>query len=189
MEDLYPFVFRGLLTEESLDKANRKTSKRLNKEEELRLKNALSYEMLEKEALAAARRMSIVYTAIHSFENMVRSFVKIAMAEKFEEEWWDNVSTKIKSKVSKRMDDEAKFRWHGARGGSEIEYCDFGDLSSIIIANWEIFEDVLVDLEWSKSLLGVLERSRNIAMHGGVLSLQDIERIGNNIRDWIRQTG
>ena len=45
------------------------------------------------------------------------------------------------------------------------------------------------DREWVKSLLGVLERSRNIVMHGGVLAIQDIERIGGNIRDWVRQAG
>lgn len=30
---------------------------------------------------------------------------------------------------------------------------------------------------------------RNIVMHGGVLAKEDIERVGMNIRDWIRQTG
>lgn len=74
-------------------------------------------------------------------------------------------------------------------GGAEIEYCDFGDLSSIIVTNWTVFEDVLADMEWAKATLSVLERSRNIVMHGGVLARQDIERIGINIRDWIRQAG
>jgi len=87
------------------------------------------------------------------------------------------------------MEEDAKFKWHGTRGGSEIEYCDFGDLSSIIVVNWSDFELTLSDMEWAKSLLGVLERSRNIVMHGGVLAIQDIERIGGNIRDWVRQTG
>jgi len=31
--------------------------------------------------------------------------------------------------------------------------------------------------------------SRNIVMHGGVLAKEDVERIGVNIRDWIRQAG
>ena len=87
------------------------------------------------------------------------------------------------------MEEEAKLRWHGARGGSEIEYCDFGDLSSIIVTHWQIFEPMLVELEWCKSLLAILERSRNVVMHGGELGLQDIERIGGNIRDWVRQAG
>ena len=111
------------------------------------------------------------------------------MLDKFKENWWNKVSSRIQVKVKKRTEEETKFRWHGARGGTEIDYCDFGDLSSIIVTNWKIFEPILTDMEWTKSVLAILERSRNIVMHGGELSLQDIERIGGNIRDWIRQTG
>jgi hypothetical protein len=85
--------------------------------------------------------------------------------------------------------EDAKFKWHGTRGASEIVYCDFGDLSSIIVTNWAQFESILSDMEWSKAVLNTLERSRNIVMHGGLLSKEDVERIGMNIRDWIRQAG
>ena len=72
----------------------------------------------------------------------------------------------------------------------EIVYCDFGDLSSIIVTNWPQFESILTDMEWSKAVLNTLERSRNIVMHGGLLSKEDVERIGMNIREtWIRQAG
>ena len=133
--------------------------------------------------------MSVIYIALHTFENMVRDFVKKAMIEEYKEEWWNKVSNDIRKKVNSRMDNDSKFRWHGTRGGSEIEYCDFGDLSSIIISNWSVFEEIIVNLDWVKSLLSVLERSRNIIMHGGILARQDIERIGMNIRDWVRQIG
>lgn len=189
MNELYPFVYRGLLTEESLDKAGRKASYKFGSDEALLVNDKLSVEMLDEEATASAQRMSLVYTAIHAFENMVRDFVRTAMVDHYKEEWWSEVPAKIQKKTKTRMEDEAKFRWHGARGAAEIEYCDFGDLSSIIVTQWEIFRDVLVDMEWAKSLLSVLERSRNIVMHGGVLSIQDIERIGGNIRDWVRQAG
>jgi len=189
MDTLSPFVFRGLLTQESLDKAGRKQSYKSGSEEALLINAKLSLEMLDEDVVAAAQRMALVYTAIHAFENVVRDFVRAAMVELHKEEWWSHVPAKIQTKAKTRMEEEAKFRWHGARGGAEIEYCDFGDLSSIITTQWEIFKDVLVDLEWAKSLLSVLERSRNIVMHGGVLSIQDIERIGGNIRDWVRQAG
>lgn len=189
MDDLYTFVYKGILTDESLDKAGRKKTHNFSQEEAQGIKDALSFEMLDSESLTDARKMSIIYTAIHAFENMVRDLVKKAMVEEYEEEWWSKISERIKTKVTKRMADEAKFRWHGARGGSEIEYCDFGDLSSIVVANWSVFEEILVDMEWTKSLLSILERSRNIVMHGGVLSRQDIERIGMNVRDWVRQVG
>lgn len=189
MDYLYPFIYKGLLTEESLDKAGRKEKEQFGSNDANVINSKLSLDMVDEEAIIKARKMSLVYTAIHSFENMVRQFVMTAMVEKYKEEWWEKVSNKIKGKVAKRMEDEAKLRWHGARGGSEIEYCDFGDLSSIIVTNWEIFEPVLVDMEWTKSLLAILERSRNVVMHGGELGLQDIERIGGNIRDWVRQAG
>jgi len=40
-----------------------------------------------------------------------------------------------------------------------------------------------------KAILSTLEKSRNGVMHGGGLAKEDIERIGMNIRDWIRQAG
>lgn len=153
------------------------------------MRAALSFELLDAERVAAAERMAIVYTAIHAFENSVRRFVATAMAEEFKEEWWSKVSTKVREKVAGRIEDDSKFRWHASRGGADIEYCDFGDLSSIIVTNWPVFEDVLADMEWVKSTLSILERSRNIVMHGGTLARQDIERIGMNIRDWTRQAG
>lgn len=189
MNELYNFVYRGLLTEESLDKAGRKSRASFGAADAERIRAGLSYDLLDSERIAEAERMALVYTAIHAFENSVRRFVGTAMAEEFAEEWWTGVPTKVQKKVKTRIEEEAKFRWHGARGGAEIEYCDFGDLSSIIVVNWSVFEDVLVDVEWTKSTLSVLERSRNIVMHGGVLGRQDIERIGINIRDWIRQAG
>jgi hypothetical protein len=189
MNVLYDFVYRGILTEESLDKAGRKNKAGFSNSDAEEIRKALSFELMDDERITKAQRMATIYTGIHAFENSVRHFVATGMAEAFEEEWWSKVPTKIQAKVKTRVEDEARFRWHGARGGAEIEYCDFGDLSSIIVTNWNVFEHILVDMEWTKATLSVLERSRNIVMHGGVLARQDIERIGINIRDWIRQAG
>ncbi len=99
------------------------------------------------------------------------------MAERHGSGWWPKVPERIQKTVKTRMEEDAKFRWHGARGITEINYCDFGDLSSIIITNWEVFEDVVANLEWAKAVLGTLEKSRNIVMHGGVLVKEDLERV------------
>lgn len=77
----------------------------------------------------------------------------------------------------------------GRAGRASSNYCDFGDLSSIIVTNWTAFEDLLANMEWAKAVLSTLEKSRNTTMHGGVLAEEDVERIGMNIRDWIRQAG
>lgn len=189
MNNLYSFVYRGMLTEESLDKVGRIRKRFFGAQDAEKLQKNLSYELLDSDCLTDAQLMSIVYTAIHAFENMVRNLVIKGMAEAHSESWWEKVPERIQKRVKTRMEEDAKFRWHGARGHSEIVYCDFGDLSSIIVTSWPVFEAVLVNMEWSKAVLNTLEKSRNIVMHGGVLSGEDIERIGMNIRDWIRQAG
>jgi hypothetical protein len=189
MDPLYAFVCRGLLTEASLDKVGRQRRRHFGNPDALQVKQALSFDLLDPDLLADAQRMSVIYTSIHTFENMIRQLVIKAMTERHGPTWWSNVPERIRKTAKSRMEEDAKFRWHGARGTSEINYCDFGDLSSIIVTNWTVFEDVVADLEWAKGVLATLEKSRNIVMHGGVLSKEDVERVGMNVRDWIRQTG
>jgi hypothetical protein len=188
-EDLYSFVYRGVLTEEALDKAGRRRRSHFGSEEARQTQKSLSYDFLDGELLNEAQRMAVVYAAIHAFENAVRALVSKGMAEKHGESWWEKVPERIRKSSKGRMEEDAKFRWHGARGASDINYCDFGDLASIVVTNWQVFEDVLGNMEWAKATLGALEKSRNIVMHGGSLAKEDVERIGMNIRDWIRQAG
>jgi hypothetical protein len=76
MQDLFPFIYRGVLTQESLDKAGRKNRRTLDGNEANLINEKLSLNLLEESSISAAKRMSLVYTAIHAFENMVREFVK-----------------------------------------------------------------------------------------------------------------
>jgi hypothetical protein len=187
--DLYSFVFRGVLTEEALDQAGRRRRNFFGAEEARATQKSLSYEFLDPDFLAEAQRMSVIYAAIHAFENAVRLMVTKAMAETHQETWWEKVPERIRKTSKTRMEEDAKYRWHGARGATEINYCDFSDLSSIIVTNWSVFDDLLGNMEWAKATLNALEKSRNIVMHGGSLAKEDVERIGMNIRDWIRQAG
>jgi hypothetical protein len=187
--DLYSFVYRGVLTEEALDQGGRQRRSHFGAEEARQVQRSLSYDFLDPGLLSEAQRMAVVYAAVHAFENAVRLLVTKAMAEEFGEAWWERVPERIRRTSKTRMEEDAKFRWHGARGAAEINYCDFGDLSSIIVTNWTVFDDLLGNMEWAKATLNTLEKSRNIVMHGGVLAKEDVERIGMNIRDWIRQAG
>ena len=189
MDQIYSFVYKGQLAESSLDKVGRLRNRHLLAEEAREIAQSLNFDLLDQDLLPDSQRMAVVYTAIHAFENMVRQLVMKAMSEKHKEEWWSKVPDRIQKKVKSRAEEDAKFKWHGSRGAAEIYYCDFGDLSSIIVTNWSLFEDVLSNLEWAKQLLGTLEKSRNIVMHGGNLAQEDVERIGMNIRDWVRQAG
>lgn len=189
---LYSFVFKGILTEEALDKTERVKKSKLGSEEFKTIHTKLGIGELDEELVIKAQKMAIVYTAICAFENTVRQFVSKKLLENKGENWWaENVSDKIRNRAESRRDEENKIRWHTPRGDSIINYTEFGDLLSIMRHpdNWLYFEPHLVSIEWADQIIKTLERSRNVIMHSGELVNQDIERIGMYIRDWINQVG
>lgn len=183
---LYDFVYRAMLTEEALDAAGR--PKRGNGLAESDVSAALSFDLFEDDVLTDARLMSTVYTAIAAFEMSVRRFVKKVLMDTYGEDWWDKgVSEKIRKFVDGRRSDEEKVKWHGVRGDDLLSYTELGHLPQIIQQNWEHFEAYVPRVDWATALFSTLERSRNVIMHSGLLSLPDVERIGMHIRDWNKQ--
>lgn len=150
----------------------------------------LSTKELDQEAVVAATKMSAVYVAIASFENMVRELISSRLLEEEGADWWEKkVSADIRKRAQRKIEDEKKIRWHKPRGLSSIYFTELADLISIIQQNWASFEALLPDIDWVRQIIRTVERSRNVIMHSGELSLDDIERIGVNLRDWLRQVG
>lgn len=191
MEDkLYSFVMRGELTKTALNNtptvSKHYSSELLSKE----YINCLALDLLDDEEVNRSKHMATVYTAISAFENTVRKFIVTVLLEHKGEDWWEKcVPEKIRKKAETRKTEEEKIRWHTPRGDSLINYTEFGDLSTIIRNNYELFEVHVISVEWAQQIFLTLERSRNVIMHSGELSRRDIERIGTNIRDWINQVG
>ncbi|MGP0072512.1 MAG: Swt1 family HEPN domain-containing protein [Bryobacteraceae bacterium] len=189
-DQLYAFAFRGLLTEEALDRTGRQT--RLTRSSTVEASNAKSVglDLLDDAYVTRAVKMAPAYTAIAAFENSVREFVSKRLLEHAGETWWSEcVSEKIRSKAESRRDEETKIRWHTPRGDDPINYTEFGDLTSIISQNWDQFEAHLRNQDWVRQIISTLERSRNVIMHSGDLASSDLERIGTVIRDWVKQVG
>jgi hypothetical protein len=188
--DIYAFVFRGLLAEEALDKTDRVVHVGLTSNVDAEVARRLPIDSLEESLVSRAKKMATVYIAIAAFENTVREFVSKRLLEEKGANWWENcVSEGIRKKAESRREEEKKIRWHAPRGDAPINYAEFGDLSSIIGQNWPEFEDLVQSQEWARQIFATVERSRNVIMHSGELGLQDVERIGTDIRDWIRQIG
>ncbi len=186
---LYDFVFRGLLAEEALDREGRKNKYHLDLQDE-DISKALSIDVLDDVHVANAKSMAVVYTAIAAFENNVRELVTKTLIEKHKEVWWEKgVSSSIRDRAQSRMQDEQSAKWHSQRGQDPINYTTFGDLKNIMQNNWDVFEVSIGSLAWASGIFEIVERSRNVIMHSGMLEKEDIARIGVNIRDWIKQVG
>lgn len=148
----------------------------------------LSIELLDKDTVARALRMAAVYAAIASFENSVRRLVSTVLQEQIGADWWQSsVPTRVRVLAEARLSEEAKIRWHTPRGDQPLNYTNFNDLMAIINQNWDKFEPFIRSLEWARQLMTNVERSRNVIMHSGEIELEDIERVGVLIRDWVKQ--
>lgn len=186
---LYEFVFRGLLADEALDRQGRQ-NRRLLGIADADIAKTLSIDALDDVNIENAKAMAVVYTAIAAFESGVRTLVKKTLIEKHKEEWWEKgLSNGVRERAHKRMEDEQSVKWHAQRGQDPINYTTFGDLKNAMQNNWDAFEDLIVNLAWAAGIFDVIERSRNVIMHSGILENEDIERLGVNIRDWVKQVG
>jgi hypothetical protein len=187
---LAAFVFKAQLAETAVSRLD--SSKRRKGELTYdAVAEKLSIKQLDAKLVTAAHKMSAVYTAIAAFENMVREIISDRMLEEIGEAWWDSsaVSADIRKRAAKRLEDEKQNRWHSPRGLSPVYFAELKDLVTLIASNWDHFSIILGDVDWVRATIKSLERSRNVIMHSGELSLEDIERVGGTIRDWIRQVG
>ena len=186
---VYEFVYRGILADEALDKAGRpsRSSVSVTLSD---ISDAMSLGSFDPEYLESAQRMAVVYTAIAAFENSVRRFISKILLDSHGDNWWEEcVSEKIRKFAESRRDEEQKTKWHGVRGDNLLSYTELAQLSNIVQQSWQDFEPYIRRLDWASSIFSGIERSRNVIMHSGELEMEDIERVGILIRDWIKQVG
>jgi hypothetical protein len=188
-DDLYAFVFKGAVAQ---DAVARELNRNAEEEESVaeKIEAKLPLDLLDKDYIASAQKMASVYTAIAAFENSARKFIQDRLLEEIGADWWtSSVPQGIRDQAEKRKRDEEQIRWHGTRGASMIFYTQMPDLVSIMQNNHTRFQDHIESIEWARQIFSSLERSRNVIMHSGELSMNDIERVAMNIRDWLRQVG
>lgn len=189
LPDVYGFVMKGELAQACVDREIGRT-REIDDESAERIIRALPIDLLDKDLLQSSRKMSHVYMAIAAFENSARKFVQDRLLEEYGADWWDTkVSSAIRTQAEQRKKDEEQNRYHGARGTSMINYTQISDLTTIIQNNEAAFRDYIPSVEWARQIFKSIERSRNVIMHSGELAMNDIQRVGMNIRDWLQQLG
>lgn len=185
--DVYSFVFRGLLTREAVDAAAREFAATKPLDSVENVEGLLSLDELDERFVSEAREMSLVYVLIAAFENSVRELISSTLQEEVGEEWWEKcVSEKIREQASQRMNEEEKIKWHTPRGADPINFTMLPNLLNIIRQNQQHFA-IIPSIDWAANIFDVIERSRNVIMHSGRISQRDMARLGTFIRDWAAQ--
>lgn len=189
IEELKQLVFNGILLEDSFERLE---------QDGISIKrghNVIPVERLDESDFSPtiihrANKMASVYIVFFCIENSVRELITDRLAERKGVDWWEAcVPKKIKDSVQSLKEKEEINRYHAQRSSSTIGYTMLGNLSQIIINNWDDFSDLFPSQAWINARFTDLEMSRNIIMHTGILPDIEIERIESICRDWIRQVG
>lgn len=187
--DIYSFVLRGWMCQTAVERCTSSKAPQRSHSAD-RIAKAMPRTGFDREVLYSAEKMSVIYATIAAFENSARKFIQDRLIEAVGADWWEQaIPENAKRDAEKRKEEEKQHRYHGSRGTSMIFYCQMGDLPSIIQNNIKHFEDHVPSIEWVRQIFKTIERSRNVIMHGGELTMNDIERVAMNIRDWLEQVG
>jgi hypothetical protein len=187
---LYSRVFKSILLNE--DVARREEAGELVRNEEAKPTQDNLFgeysEHFSRDLRERAQRMTYAYCLFYCFENTVRELVAQRLEERKGLNWWtDAVPANVQKRVQGKKEEIENNKWHQAVIGADINHTLFGDLASIIVSQWQEFEELFPNQEWVKVRLNELERSRNIIAHGNLLPEPEIERLEQYLGDWLRQ--
>jgi hypothetical protein len=141
-------------------------------------------EKLREEAAAMGR----YYEVFYCLEKTIRVLVSdtIEAAEKTED-WWitarvpQQIKTDVASRIQKELDAGMT-----RRSPDELDYTTLGELSIIIIANWDIFGGLFTSRKAVEKVMTSLNSLRSPIAHCSVLAEDEILRLQLTVRDWFR---
>ncbi len=189
---LRDFVFRGLLFESESSvfrNAGISVGSDISRSEEQLLFEAL--EPFGVQRRNQALEMARLYAVLHAFENEVRSLIRDTLEEKINMNWWEtnSIPKKVKNNAESRQKVAEKDSWLEGAKADKLEFVDFGDLSAIIIENWEYFKDIMPSQDWIRQRMTELEKARNFVAHNRMLLPSEFQRIYMYISDWNKVIG
>lgn len=139
---------------------------------------------------AQSVRMMRLYALLYCFENSVRQLIRERLEETNGTEWWEKgVPKSVREKAGGRWESSLENTWLEGEKGDALQFADFGDLSSIIVQNWENFSDLVPSQHWIKQRMDELEQARNFIAHARLLMPNEFQRIESYVRDWNKQVG
>lgn len=137
---------------------------------------------------AEALRMAKHYELFYCLEQSIREMVDGSLTDsKNTTEWWstDCVPQHIKIEVNSRIKTEVD-AGVTRRSDAELDFTTFGELSTIITANWDVFGGTLSSKKAVEKVMGSLNSLRNPIAHCCPLAEDEELRLSLALRDWFR---
>lgn len=180
------FVLSNSLAENSLDQIEDTNDIDLGRKEKEQIKEQDYYKQFDSVFRKEAREMGKHYEIFYCLETSIRSLVLQLMTEKFGEGWWNN---KVKEEIRKNADNNIKREAESGftqRSEIKIDYTTFGELTEIVQANWEAFENLFRNQRAFTKIMSSLNQLRGPIAHCCPLAEDEVVRLNLAVKDWFR---
>lgn len=145
------------------------------------------YDQFERAVRSAASEMSEYYEIFYCLENSIRNLISEIFNDEVGANWWvdDRIPAQIRNDVAARQSKEMD-NGVSPRSDKEIDYTNFGELSVIIVSNWDIFEPVFTTKLAVQRVLSMLNLLRGPIAHCCPISDDEKARLEIAVKDWFR---
>lgn len=128
------------------------------------------------------------YEVFYSLETTIRRVVESQLQDA-DPEWWDHcVPEKLKTDVTSRRSRELD-AGVTPRSDNPIDFLTFGELSVVIISNWDVFGAVFTNKKAVENVMSSLNTLRNPVAHCAPLAPDEVVRLHLTVKDWFRLSG
>ncbi len=146
------------------------------------------YPQFDSEVRKESATMAKHYELFYCLEKSIRSLVSetLETSEKIEH-WWastripPNIKNVVQERIQKDLDAGVT-----RRSTDELDYTTFGELSTIINANWEIFGGLFSSRKAVEKVMASLNSLRGPIAHCSALAEDEVLRLQLTVRDWFR---
>jgi len=151
----------------------------------IRRDELVDVDLFDSDILKDARQMADFYVLYFALENSIRRLVRERLSEDHGANWWDKaIPGGVKTEVKKKQENE-KDTVLASRTEDPLSFTNFGELITIIEANWDSFSDTIRSRKAMQQTLSQFNQIRNIIAHSCKLSENDITRMKLLIQDWL----
>lgn len=145
---------------------------------------AAEYPQFDAMVRAEASEMAKHYKVFYCLEISIRKLITATMEKTYGSDWWSvKANPQIKQEVANLMSKEVDSGMT-QRSAREIDYTTFGQLSQIIIQNWDVFDKVLKSRNAVGNVMASLNRIRGPIAHFSPMSDREVKRLELTVEDW-----
>jgi integrase len=144
-----------------------------------------AYPQFDAVVRAEATEMAKHYKVFYCLELSIRKLIISTMEKAYGPDWWNSgkVNQQIKQAVDDLMSKEIDSGM-AQRSERELDYTTFGQLSQLIIQNWDVFDKVLKSRNAVGNIMASLNRIRGPIAHFSPMSDREVKRLELTVEDW-----